>query len=880
MRRRSSRLLALLLSLAMVFSLFPIGALAVEGEEETPAEDISAEETPVEETPAEEMPVEEMPVEEMPVEEMPVEEVPAEETPAEPTNTVQSSVEFSGSCGESLRWELTNDGVLTVSGTGPMNDSEERASPWYDCRYDIYSVILSPGMTTIGNYAFEECDSITSINIPDTVISIGSHAFKDCNKLASVAIPGSVTSIGEAAFTYCGLTSVTVPGSVTAIPANAFNSCDLESVTIPGSVTSIGENAFNCCYALESVTIPGSVKSVGSEAFGWCFGLQSVTFLGDMPEIASDGFLGVTAEVHYPVGNATYTAANTPGYGGTLTWLIDSGSCGENLRWTLDIRGVLTVSGSGPMEDNPGWFERRESITSVILTDGVTSIGNNAFYCCALTSVTIPDSVQSIGYGAFNNCGSLESAVIPNGVTTIDDYAFYWCSSMTSVTIPDSVTTIGEMAFTRCDLSAVTIPAKVTSIGSSAFNGCSALKSVTFLGDMPEIAGDCFTNVTADVHYPAGNATYTAEKMLNYGGKLSWDAAITESPANVTVKAGNKASFSVTVIGAAPTYQWQYRKSADRSWTKTTATGYDTATLTVAATLAKNSYQYRCRITCGGKNAYSAAATLTVWGISTQPTSVTVKAGGTAAFTVAAQGAELTYQWQYRKSASASWTNTTATGYDTATLTVAATLAKNGYQYRCKLSCNGKNAYSDPATLTVWGISAQPNDKTVKPGGTATFTVKAQGNELSYQWQYRKSADRSWTNTTATGCKTATLTLPATAARSGYQYRCKVSCNGKNAYSDPATLTVWGITAQPTSVTVKAGGTASFTVAAQGAELSYQWQYRKSASASWSNTTATGCKTATLTLPATASRNGYQYRCRISCGGQTINSNAATLTVQ
>ena len=696
MNVRSARLLALLLSMAMVFSLFPIGALAVEGEEETPAEDISVEEVPVEKTPAEEMPVEETPVEETPVE-----ETPAEETPAEPTSTVQSFVEFSGSCGENLRWELTNDGVLTVSGTGPMNDSEERGSPWYDCRYDIYSVILSPGVTTIGNYAFQKCDSITSITIPDTVISIGSHAFEDCIKLASVAIPGSVMTIGEAAFAYCGLTSVTVPGSVTAIPANAFNSCDLESVTIPDSVTAIGESAFNCCYALESVTIPGSVKSVGSKAFGWCFGLQSVTFLGDMPEIADDCFLGVTAAVHYPLGNATYTAANTPGYGGTLTWLIDSGSCGENLRWTLDIRGVLTVSGTGPMEDNPGWFERRESITSVILTDGVTSIGNNAFYCCALKSVTIPDSVKSIGYGAFNNCGSLESAVIPNGVTTIDDYAFYWCSSMTSVTIPDSVTTIGEMAFTRCDLSAVTIPDKVTSIGSSAFSGCSALESVTFLGNMPEIAGDCFTNVTAAIHYPVGNATYTAANMLNYGGKLSWDAAITESPANVTVKAGNKASFSVTVIGAAPSYQWQYRTSASGSWKNTTAAGCKTDTLTVSATLAKDGYQYRCKISCNGKNAYSDAATLTVWGISAQPKSVTVNAGGTAAFTVKAQGENLTYQWQYRKSASGSWSNTTATGCKTAALNVGVTAVKNGYQYRCRITCGGQTINSDAATLTV-----------------------------------------------------------------------------------------------------------------------------------------------------------------------------------
>ena len=119
-----------------------------------------------------------------------------------------------------------------------------------------------------------------------TVISIGEEAFDNCHSLTSVTIPDSVTSIGYCAFCYCtGLTSVTIPGSVTSIGYGAFSECrNLTSVTIPGSVTSIGDYAFSECSSLTSVTIPGSVTSIGDRAFGNCTELTSVTFAGTVPE--------------------------------------------------------------------------------------------------------------------------------------------------------------------------------------------------------------------------------------------------------------------------------------------------------------------------------------------------------------------------------------------------------------------------------------------------------------------------------------------------------------------------------------------------------------------------------------------------------------------
>ena len=131
-----------------------------------------------------------------------------------------------------------------------------------------------------------------------------------------------------------------------------------------------------------------------------------------------------------------------------------SGICGDNLEWKLTDEGVLTITGTGEMQDwndySSPWYEN-ESVKQVIIGDGVTTIGDWAFsYCRALTSITIPNSVTTIGDNAFESCSSLTSITIPNSVTTIGDYAFSYCRALTSVIISNSVTTIGERTFADC----------------------------------------------------------------------------------------------------------------------------------------------------------------------------------------------------------------------------------------------------------------------------------------------------------------------------------------------------------------------------------------------------------------------------------------------
>ena len=170
--------------------------------------------------------------------------------------------------------------------------------------------------------------------------------------------------------------------------------------------------------------------------------------------------------------------------------IVDSGNCGangDNITWTLDDAGTLTISGEGEMENCQGsglkpWYHNRSKITKTVITGGVTGIGDYAFsYCTGLTSVTIPNSVTSIGDYAFSGCTGLTSVTIPDSVTSIGYEAFSGCTGLTGVTIPDSVISIGGYALHGCTgLTSVTIGSNVTSIGEGAFLYCTGLKEVIY----------------------------------------------------------------------------------------------------------------------------------------------------------------------------------------------------------------------------------------------------------------------------------------------------------------------------------------------------------------------------------------------------------------
>ena len=211
--------------------------------------------------------------------------------------------------------EALNSAYMSVDGV--LFNKSQTTLIQYPPGQTGFSYTIPNGVTSIGDYAFNDCQSLTSITIPNTVTSIGDNAFYNCISLTSITIPNSVTSIGEGAFSGCNsLTSVTIPNSVTSIGDYAFNDCQsLTSITIPNTVTSIGTHAFYNCISLTSATIGNGVTSIGDNAFYSCISLTSITIPNSVTNIDGGAFGGDTNLTSvYFTGNAPLADWSTFGY--------------------------------------------------------------------------------------------------------------------------------------------------------------------------------------------------------------------------------------------------------------------------------------------------------------------------------------------------------------------------------------------------------------------------------------------------------------------------------------------------------------------------------------------------------------------------------------
>ena len=378
---------------------------------------------------------------------------------------------------------------------------------------------------------------------------------------------------------------------------------------------------------------------------------------------------------------------------------------------------------------------------------------------------------------------------------------------------------------------------------------------------------------------------------------------ITQQPKKATVTEGIPAHFSVMAQGEGLHYRWQYKIAGTNTWRYCTSkmNGYKEPTLEVPGELSRNGYYYRCVVTdVVGNEVKSNAVLLTVKDmvlkITQQPQDQTVLEGETATFTVKATGKGITYKWQYKIEGTTSWHNcsSSTTGYNTDTLEIAGTLARNGFQYRCILKDeNGKTATSAAATLTVNEIlpeiTGDPYDISVYEGDTACFYVTATGEGLTYLWQYRTAGSGTWRNCTSKthGYNTPALEVVATLERDGFSYRCVVTdAKGHVVRSAAATLTITVeavyILMNPDGAVVEEGGTAYFSVLAEGTGLTYQWQYKTAGSGTWRDCTSrpAGYRSPTLEVVGTAERNSFRYRCKVTdVYGNIAISNEAYLEV-
>jgi len=440
-------------------------------------------------------------------------------------------------------------------------------------------------------------------------------------------------------------------------------------------------------------------------------------------------------------------------------------------------------------------FMQRIHITGIKIPNSVKTIEEHAFALCYnLTKVSISASVKEIQGHPFQGCtklttitvaakntaysadsqgvlfnkkktkliavpGALEGSYrLPKTVKTIGDSAFSSCTKLTAVTLPTSLKTIEAEAFKGCTMAKLTIPAGVTKIASSAFADCESLKKIAVNKNNEVYSSDSSgvlfnKNKTVLINTPCGlSGSYTLPHTVEVIGPSAFSgcSGLTKLTIGNALRRIEYAAFDDSGI-----------TTVDYLGTMAQWDAIDIDELNERLTHWIMVYTNKSPIQ-----------------ITDEPEDGLALAGKTVKFSVKASGDGLKYQWQYRTSAKGAWKVATASGNKTATLKVPATAKRNGLQYRCVITDQSGNvSYSATVTLTVviLKITTQPTDQTAAKGKTVRFTVKAQGTGLKYQWQYRTSQKGAWKAASATGNQTATLKVPVTAKRNGFQYRCVIT---------------------------------------------------------------------------------------------------------
>ena len=368
---------------------------------------------------------------------------------------VVACAEHSGTWGN-LNWRLDDNGTLTISGNGEMDDFplEGSTDAWRAYAAQIGKIVVNEGVTSIGSYAFISCGNdkvllppglktigfeaflgsdMTDILLPDGLTRIGDQAFAGCDKLSDILIPEGITELGWACFSSCyALRAINLPKSLTKVGYFCFDECvGLTDIVLPENVSIIDSDAFYSCSGLRSITFPNGLKEIGGEAFYGCNGLTEVTIPSGVKKIGGDVFGGCKnlQNIYVADGNTAYTSAD----------------------------GVLFTKDKKTLCSYPAGKSK--------------------------TDYTIPNGTMEIMNYAFEECNNLRNITFPNTLETIRYYAFAYCSSLLNIAYPDSLKCIEYNAFEECKkLKSITMPKSVTEIGDSAFSGCLKLKDVYYGG--------------------------------------------------------------------------------------------------------------------------------------------------------------------------------------------------------------------------------------------------------------------------------------------------------------------------------------------------------------------------------------------------------------
>ena len=434
------------------------------------------------------------------------------------SQAVGMAVTESGQCGSKVTWTLDGEGTLTLSGTGSVytfkfdstngtvyreiKDSEtgevkERVPNPFSSNDKIKKVVVEQGITSLGNYLFYDCRSLTEVQLPSSLKTVGSGTFRKCAALEGIQLPEKVTKIGSSAFMDAtALKKIVIPEGVTSLGDSTFRNCtSLEEITIPAGATSWGKHVFRWCSSLTTVEIPQGVTALKDYVFYHCSALKDVKIPDSVESIGAYAFSQCDA----------------------LAYLDLPASVQEIGKYAFYENNILKeiVIPEGVPEIGEYAFKFCEALEHVTIPSSVKTIGNNAFQgCIALKQIVIPEGVEVIektafrecryleeitlpstlkelrGYALFN-CHKLKEINLPEGLTVLGEYALYGLSEITEVTVPDGISEIEQFTFYGCkNLEAVRLPEAVTAIASNAFVECNQLKTLIIPATVTTLAVD------------------------------------------------------------------------------------------------------------------------------------------------------------------------------------------------------------------------------------------------------------------------------------------------------------------------------------------------------------------------------------------------------
>ena len=345
----------------------------------------------------------------------------------------------------------------------------------------LRSVRLPESLHFIGMQAFAYCISLESINLPQKLKNLALLAFKKCQLLHSISIPVGIDTIGDNTFYECeNLQHIDLPDTLTSIGQLAFAECrSLKEIRIPDSVTEIRNCAFENCTALAHVHGNPGISIILPGVFKNCHALKEVPFLGSVKKIDGNAFencrslqsISVPDSVEYIANyafqNCTGLVSVTAGKHTLLEKDVFFG-CSCTITGGVARQSELIIDG---MEEVSDYAYRRNSwLENVVLHSSVRSIGKGAFEACSiLRTLTLSPSLERIENWAFARCKALSSVRFPESLTHIGSNAFDSCVALTELELPPNLTTLENGAFTRCTgLTVVRIPLSLTVLGGSA----------------------------------------------------------------------------------------------------------------------------------------------------------------------------------------------------------------------------------------------------------------------------------------------------------------------------------------------------------------------------------------------------------------------------